>query len=70
MNMITSAFSSALSGIYKSVEMLNKVAKSGAERDFVQDMSDLIVSEASFKANTKTMKTADEMIGSIIDTFA
>ena len=44
-----------------------QIASNSDEVDPAQSMVDLKVAETSAKANLKTIKTADEMIGTLLD---
>ena len=64
---ISSAIDSALTGMRNNINDLGDIARKGFETDLANDMVELLKIRNDFKANTKVIKTADEMLGSILD---
>ncbi len=69
-----SATATALTGIRKAFENLDRTAsRSAAGRDpgrLPEDLVALRESEFQVKANTAVIRTADEMIGTLLDRLA
>ena len=67
----TSAFQTAVEGMKKSTDQLNKTAQNivGGSLE-PQDVVDLKLSEIDFKANVKVVQTVDEMSKRLLDIFA
>ena len=68
--MLTALFDSSIVGMHRSIEKYDKITKCGVETDLIRDMVDMLEVSNEFKANTKAIKVADEMIGTIIDIMA
>ena len=62
-----------VNAIYNAFNRINKTAESIASRNLdrlPEDMVNLIVDQRDVEANTKVIKTYDQLLGTIIDTFA
>ena len=65
--------SNNLNAIQQIYGKINKTAKSIASNNLdrlPEDMVNLMVNQREVEANLKVIKTNDELIGTIIDTFA
>ena len=66
------ALSAAIAGMRSNVDRLNEIAARVAREaplgDLESDMVGMIVAERGFEANAVTARTADEMLGSLLDT--
>ena len=64
----------ASSGISAGFDRLNKaagrIARDGAEGDLAGNMVELMRAPQDVRANAAVLRTADEMIGSLIDVLA
>jgi len=67
-----SAMQTAVEGLKKSTEQVNKTAQNivSSGEPSPQDFVDLKLGEISFKADAKVIKTADEMTKRLLDIFA
>jgi flagellar basal body rod protein FlgC len=68
------AVQAALFGLRMNLDRYNRtaarIARTAPLDDLAENMADLIVSKRGFEANLATFKSADEMIGSLLDTLA
>ncbi len=75
---ISLGLGSALAGMRSASERLGKtgerISKAGTglpgEGNLTRDLVDLKIEKASFSANVKVAKTADEMLGTLLDIVA
>jgi hypothetical protein len=68
-----SSFASATSGMAGAVQKFDRAAARIAQPeppDLIGDRVDQISAQHDFEANVATVRTADEMLGTLIDTFA
>ena len=73
-----SAISSAMSGMAAATERFDRASArvaqagtdTGADDDLIRDRVDQITDEHAFAANAATIRTADEMVGTLINTIA
>jgi hypothetical protein len=68
--MITTLLNTSIAGINKSIEKYNSIMNRGKESDLIKDITDMMIVSNEFKTNTKAVKVADEMLGTIIDIMA
>jgi len=68
--MISTPLNVSVSGIHKSIEKYNNILKGGLDTDLLKDTIELLEASNELKANIKSLKTADEMLGTIIDVMA
>lgn len=73
---ITSAFSSAITGIQRGLEGLDRnadeiaQASSGQGDDVVAPLVESRINQLQVEANTRMVKTVDDTIGSLLDEMA
>lgn len=76
--MAISAISSGISGMHRAADRFeasaNRVARFGTglggEVDLASEMVDVMMAETDFKAATKIVRVADDMVGSLLDILA
>jgi flagellar hook protein FlgE len=68
--MLSGIFNSSVMGMQKSIEKYNSIVSKGQETDLIRDMTEMLKIKSEFKADTKVIKTVDEMLGAIIDLMA
>ena len=75
--MITNAMNSALQGMQanqknflNSAQRISRFGSSSSEGSLAKDMTNLLTSRRGYEANLVVAKTADEMLGTLLDTFA
>jgi flagellar hook protein FlgE len=65
------AYSSALAGIQQATERFDgaasRIARDGVEGDLAGNFVTMNVAKASVKANCAVVRTADEMLGTLLD---
>lgn len=71
------AIGSAMAGMARASDRFDRAASRvaqasdpGADTDLVTDTVDQIEAKHAFAANVATIRTADEMVGTLIDTIA
>jgi flagellar hook protein FlgE len=71
--LMISSIGSAMSGMAAAVGRFDqasaRIARPAAT-DLIQDRADQITAQHAFSANLATIRTADDMIGTLIDTVA
>jgi flagellar hook protein FlgE len=68
-----SAINSAMSGLTGAVDRFDRASSRLAQSDppdLIGDRVEQLVDKHAFEANLSTIRTADEMLGSVIDIFA
>lgn len=68
-----SAIGSAMTGMATAISRFDRASAriaQGEPPDLIGDRADQIVAQHSFEANLATVRTADEMLGSLIDIVA
>lgn len=60
----------AYQGLHRNAEAIAKHQPNQNGRSLSQSLVELQQHEQAAKANVQTLKTADDMIGSLLDTFA
>jgi len=68
--MLIGLFDTSIIGMQKSFEQYNKIVRREQESDLIRDLVEMVKAKDGFKANTKGLKVADEMLGTIIDILA
>ena len=68
--MLTGIFDSSIIGMHRSIEKYDRLVKRGEDTELIRDMVEIMKVGNEFKANTRAIKVADDMIGSIIDIMA
>ncbi|MBU1627517.1 hypothetical protein KKB18_09135 [bacterium] len=65
--MISGIFDSSIMGMQRTIAKYDSIVKGGEDSALIHDMVDMIKVSSEFKANTKSIKVADEMFGTIIN---
>jgi len=70
---VISPIGSAMSGLARAVERFDRASAriaSAEPADPIRDRVEQITAEHDFAGNVATIRAADEMLGTLIDTFA
>lgn len=68
-----SSIGSAMTGMASAVRRFDRASEdiaSGQPEDPIRDRAEQITAQHDVAANAATIRTADEMLGTLIDTFA
>lgn len=68
--MLSNLMNTSIVGMQKSIERYESIIKRSEDSDLIRDMVEMLEVSSEFKANTKAIKVADEMLGTVIDILA